>query len=196
VEGDAMTTNWKRCLSVGCIVAAGLPAFPQTAPDRTTTLQITIRIFDLVHISPRSLANAEKVAARIFQKAGLQTQWLHCPPSLNEARSNTYCEKPLGATDLDLSINTRSEGRRSGATRAWLGYAFPLAERNHASISYEHVQDLAKASLGRPSMAAILGHVMAHEIGHLLSSNTAVSLLTELAGHGSIHHNVTQAAGG
>jgi hypothetical protein len=172
-----MTTNRKKYLSASLILAAGLPAFPQTAPDRTTALKITIRIFDKVRISPSSLANAEMEASRIFQKAGLQTQWLHCLPSLTKAQIDTACDEPHSATDLDLRISTRSEARRSGAGRAWLGYAFPLRERNHASILYEHVRELAQDSQDRPSVAAILGHVMTHEIGHLLFRSTTHSLM-------------------
>jgi hypothetical protein len=161
-----MTTSWKTCLGSVLVLGAGLRAFPQAPFRPETTLQITVRIFDLVGVPSRTLAQAQQQASRILQQAGLQTAWLHCPLSLTEARTNTSCNEPWGPIDLDLRISTRTVARRSGVPDGALGSAFPFAERNHASMFYEHVEELAQG--GRASRAEILGHVMTHEIGHLL----------------------------
>ena len=160
-----MDASWQKRISAGFVLLAGLRAFPQTSSIRAET-PVRIRIFDLVGVPSGTLAQAERQAARIFHQAGLHTIWLHCPLSLTEAQTNTSCNEPWGPTDLDLRISTRTVARRSGIPDAALGSAFPFAERTHASMFYEHVQELAQN--GRRSRAAILGHVMAHEIGHLL----------------------------
>jgi hypothetical protein len=161
-----MGASWQKCLSSGFLLIAGLQAFPQRSSDRgDTTLRITIRVSDLVGI--QRLPAAEKVASRIFQQAGVRTRWLSCPLSLTATRTNNSCEEPWGPADFAFRINDRAEARKNGVPDA-VGYAFPFAGRSYASISYELVQQLAKASEGRASLAAILGHVMAHEIGHLV----------------------------
>jgi hypothetical protein len=152
-----MAARGKKCLTCGFLLLAGLEASPEKSSERgNATFLITIRVSDLVGI--HRLAAAEKVAAGIFKHAGIRTRWLSCPLS---------CEEPWGPADFAFRINYRAEARKNGVPDA-VGYAFPFGEWSYASISYELIQELAKAFSGRPSLAEILGHVMAHEIGHLV----------------------------
>ena len=93
---------------------------------------------------------AETLASQMFCRIRVRLQW-YGPP---------VC--PAGAADtIFVMIQTHTpEGKFPGA----LGVALPL-EGSHASVFYDRV---LPAGPGDSRVAALLAHVMAHEIAHLL----------------------------
>ena len=97
---------------------------------------------------------ATTLASRMFSAIGVTVKW-HEPP---------VC--PAGAEDpVFLTLQTRTpEAQLPGA----LGVALPL-EGSHAWVFYDRV---LRTSLGDAYVAALLAHVMAHEIAHVLQGTS------------------------
>ena len=95
--------------------------------------------------------------------------WLDCPTSLADAEKYPACEPPLGALGVDLRILPQAMAARVPSGRERLGFALPSTKAGRASaawVFFHRVEQLAESK--DASAAQILGHAVAHEIGHLL----------------------------
>jgi hypothetical protein len=152
-----------RLLSLLAWLASG--AFAQ--PD------LTVRVYDYMGVSDNTLSNAESVARRIFQRAGIEAEWVRCATEREAERWYPGCRKPKGAWDLILHVVPRAmEGGLVGPKA--MGFAAPVGEgetASHAWVFFHRVRQTAaqsQRSSRNVSQDTLLGHVMAHEIGHLL----------------------------
>ena len=114
-------------------------------------------------LPPELVTDAEKSATRVFDKAGVTAQWLNCPARGGEF-ADARCEVPPAPTDLVLHIVPSSQ-RSSDAV---FGVAFVTGSAGaYADIFFDRVQRVHDQDRN-VSIAALLGSVFAHEIGHLL----------------------------
>lgn len=132
-------------------------------------LRLTVRVYNHAHVTAAELTRAEDEAARILRRAGIEIAWMDCP--LSEAEVETYpaCKRPPGPTDLFLKIVPRSMAQRYGFSPTAMGFALLSSKGNGGSetfVFHHWVERLAE--LQQASRPTILGHAMAHEIGHLL----------------------------
>jgi hypothetical protein len=113
---------------------------------------------------PRALVTeAEKSATHVFDMAGVTVQWLDCPARGGEF-IDAACDAQPAPTDLMLHIVPDSE-RSSDAV---FGVAFVTGSAGaYADIFLDRVQRVREQTRNI-SVAALLGSVFAHEIGHLL----------------------------
>lgn len=139
-----------------------LPAVPPS---------ITVSVYNGVNLSSRVLSDAEDQAARIYQKAGISISWIHCTTSRRATLPDFACLEPLSATHLSLQIVPH--GRTSNDDV--LGAAFLSSEGTGAytDVFYDSAQRLERDS--HVGLARVLGHVIAHELGHLLLGSNAHS---------------------
>ena len=130
---------------------------------------VTVRIYDHAKLRPTTLRKAEKEAARIFRLAGIDTIWLHCPLTEEELAGNRVCERDFGKSSLVLRILPESKARVLARDPREFGIAH-LSERGgfatDASVFSHRAAELAETIIA--SKAVVLGHVLAHEMGHLL----------------------------
>ena len=94
--------------------------------------------------------------------------WMECSLSSEGNFTLPACEQPLGLSDLVLRLVPASPATRAQFGSGTLGIA-AQPERGtpaSASVFYDRVEQLAKG--GTASVPVILGHAVAHEIGHLL----------------------------
>ena len=157
-----MNWAWRGCLNLSFVI---IPAARSATADPETP-SITVRTYNLANAPAKDLVQASQVAEEIFKQAGIEVRWLSCAVSLEEARTNTACEEATGRHDLDVVVSTASITRPGMATDASLGFALPLARQSQAVVLWERSKKMA-ASSGVPARI-ILGHAMAHELGHLL----------------------------
>lgn len=129
---------------------------------------VTIRIYSDVHIAPQTQGQAEQEAARIFHQAAIEITWIDCEAATT-AR-DPRCHIAPDAKHLVIRIVAKA----SSAADFIFGMAF-LSETDGYGVysdvffgSLEKLHQESGASLGR-----ILGHVMAHEVGHLLLGSKA-----------------------
>ncbi len=128
----------------------------------------TILVYDYAELHPGTQEEAEQEASRIFRLAGIDTLWLHCALT-EEGVGDRACERDFGADSLIIRIMPEARTRILAPNVAEFGIAYQ-SERGgfgtDAAIYHHRVAELAEA--GVTSEAVLLGHVMAHEIGHLL----------------------------
>ena len=127
-----------------------------------TSGDITVRLFNWAHVDPEMLSAAEDEASRIFRGARVGITWLNCPPSTSRPDQAPICAQPCPWGQFVLRIVSDVP---PGFEKAWLGVAFNETGI-YASIFYNRVDEVAKEGVATHSQ--ILGHAMAHELGHLL----------------------------
>ena len=133
--------------------------------------RVTIRVYNNASIRTQLLAGAIEQASRIFLKAGLQTQWLECSIGVIGVERAPDCEAPFGPTHLALRIVPRSWANGD----ATFGIAFLYAEGKGVYCNVFHSSVEKLHTDWHVSIPPILGHVMAHEVGHLLLGTHAHS---------------------
>jgi len=158
-----------------CIPAQSLRPVPnevrkldggKTQRKITTTPTLTLRIYDFDQIPPSEIESAKQVASDIFRIAGLQTRWVDCP---FQSRCRTDIEGP----EFRLRIVPPTLGHEMASDDA-LGLATPCADDELACIVYIFNWRIhGLASSYHLSPGRLLGHVIAHEIGHQLLGSGA-----------------------
>jgi len=181
VEEDDM--NWNQSgiriensglgagLGLGFLLAIGSvgSARTQAASSVEPRLQIIARVYNYAVVSRGTLLGAERESSRIFREAGVEVAWLDCPTSYAQEEKYPACAAPLGAMAVDLRVVPASMTERFRSNGEEAGMALPSSRTGGASaawVFYQRVEDLAESQVATPSQ--ILGHAIAHEIGHLL----------------------------
>jgi len=140
------------------------------------SLQITARVYNYAAVSRETLLGAEKESSRIFREAGVEVAWLDCPTSHAEEEKYPACAAPMGAMAVDLRVVPAPMAERLRSNGEEAGMALPSARTGNASaawVFYQRVEELAESEVA--SSSQILGHAIAHEIGHLLLGPNAHS---------------------
>jgi hypothetical protein len=160
-----------RRLALVLIMAASgqVPAGQAVAatPGRTNP-QITLRVYDYA-VSRSVLSQAEAEATVILGYAGLNAVWFDCPRSAEEFENYPDCQRPTGPADFVVKILTKAETELFPKRHEASGQALDCPKNEggcSAYVFYSDVQELAMA--GDVPEFRLLGHVFAHEIGHLL----------------------------
>jgi hypothetical protein len=136
----------------------------------STAVSVTVDVFNDA-ATPRSVLEfAEQEASRIFMAAGLEITWVDCLARQQNVPSAS-CPPSRGPTHLNLRILPR--GKR--VTEDSFGVAFLAVDGTgtYIDVFYDAVEKLHHESNTSPGR--LLGHVMAHEIGHLLIGSHAHS---------------------
>ncbi len=137
-------------LALGSVLLWGSVA---TAQDRS--LEITVLVNDSAGVKPSVLRKAEREAGRLFDAAGIEIQWLNCAET-------DECRHILGPKEFVLHIVPGGQTRSDFV----FGEAF-LGEDGrgqYCDIFFDRLQQ----TQGDANLAALLGAVSAHELGHLL----------------------------
>jgi hypothetical protein len=141
-------------LTLGCLALAG-PAMRAYQP-----LRITMWVLNPARVPARTAAEAERTAADIFSKAGVEIGWVDCDAS-------DACRREPGRLELWLHILDKQPAILSGDA---LGYALlthaPGNAGSYAAVSWPPVRQLADSMEIGPG--PVLGAAIAHELGHLL----------------------------
>jgi hypothetical protein len=122
------------------------------------------------NVHRRVLASAEAYTDRILHRAGIEVRWTHCQ-SPGVYSPHDECGHPVTPDRLELKLIARCIGPLCGDS----GLGFSVLDGHtgkfpyRAYIFYDEVRSLA--TLARVKSDLLLGHVIAHEIGHLLSGS-------------------------
>jgi len=133
--------------------------------------QVTINVYNDAQVAAQVLTQAVQEATRIFRKIGVDTVWIECRSS--EAGPKPEWEPAAGATHLSLRIVAWS----SKLGDAVFGTAFlsPEGGGTYCDVFYHSVEKLHRD--WHVGLSRVLGHTMAHEVGHLLLGTNAHSHL-------------------
>ncbi len=144
-------------LTLGC-----LPLSRSKAPE--AGLKLAVRTYNYAAVPGHILMTAEEHAEEIFRRAGIELAWVDCPVSRVELGKFPACTQLMNdPRALTLKILPESMA---------VGYALPIINlgvtiQHHASLVFYHrVQRLSNDKC--LSARVVLGHIIAHELGHLL----------------------------
>jgi hypothetical protein len=110
------------------------------------------------------LLQVEAEASRVFQHAGLEIRWLNCPLPAAGPVDPAQCE----AADFPLHLQLRIAKHSLNLNEFTMGVSYLSADGTgcYADLFYDRAERLRETS--GASLASILGHAIAHELGHLL----------------------------
>jgi len=159
----------RRLLSAGLFItflntAAWAKNLPQESPS------VAISVFNDSAISSEILKQAEMVSSQVFEESGIHVDWVNCSPADEAPSGKVACRQAI-PQHLQLRIVRRSLNLKDSI----LGISYLLSDGTgcQADIFYEGIEKLRHETSVDP--AIILGHVAAHEIGHLLLGSNSHS---------------------
>jgi hypothetical protein len=172
------TLRW----SLGLILTVGFTGVGQTvtAGSPETSLTLTIHVYNYAAVDDKTLAQAEQVAIGIFRKAGVEILWIS-----ENNQSGSVDHGLITLSHIQLNILPSPMAAVLNLPDKVMGVA-PGTERNRQVIYvfYNRVEALSQklatsrreASRNRfasfpiypVATPQILGHAIAHELGHVL----------------------------
>ena len=166
VTGLAMAVELAGLQHSGAVAAGGpRPAF-------------TIHLRNYAEVPSGTLAEAERVATAIFQKAGIEARWTEIDVSEGQVRRTRIQGQPMGLSDIQVNVFPDAAPIPEGVADSVMGVA-PGTGTDRTLVDVFHGR--VRALFGRLSSeylkedlnwhvseAQLFGHVIAHEIGHLL----------------------------
>jgi hypothetical protein len=128
-----------------------------------------VNFFDDASVPKSVLDTAKREAARIFKTAHIEILWIDC--STTAVLPNSSCRKLNTATHLNVRIVPTGKGENEDV----FGIAFLGGDGigTYTDVFYQSVKKLCPQARINPGI--LLGHVMAHELGHLLLGSRAHS---------------------
>jgi hypothetical protein len=142
--------------------------------DTVAIPRITVVVCDKARVSPDELSIGLNEASRIMRSAGVDVRWIHSVdmtklPATFNLSSLEGCELPQ--IDHDFMIVIAAETPR-GRNPDVMGHANSTGNYPRAYVLYRRVRAFVDNHGNRNSAITdegnILGHVIAHELGHLL----------------------------
>jgi hypothetical protein len=137
------------------VLAAGEPG---------AVIQLRVSVFNSSPISSSTIERAEGEAGHVLRDAGIEAIWLNCPQEISQEASRGRCSEASFPSHLHLRVLRVSHGLKVST----VGISFSAEDGRgcYADLFYEPIQQLeAETHVSKP---VILGHAMAHELGHLL----------------------------
>lgn len=129
---------------------------------------LTIRVYDYAGTKPGLMKHAREQTAEILERAGVYARWEQCPISEEAPKLDNTCTQEAAVHVLQLRIHPREMSTKASKRRVELGYALPLSKGFGVicGVYVDRTFDLAESLGLQPHV--VLGHAIAHEIGHLL----------------------------
>jgi len=124
---------------------------------------MSVHVYNMAQAPSSTVDRAKKEAGRILAEAGLRLDWVDCPLTSSDMDRVPECRQ-LRPTNLTLRIIPQAA---ASLKKEMIGFALPdPGGAIHATVFYGRAEEFAEAF--SVSTALVLGHAIAHEIGHLL----------------------------
>ena len=138
-----------------------------------------VLVYNDAQVSPEILTGAEQRAAEIFSRASFDVNWVNCT-HLDSDRDASGCNVVEGPGHLELRIISHVANSTSDAA---FGVAFLGQDGTgrYSDVFWNRAQELHANS--NVDIAAVLGSVMAHEMGHLLLGSNAHAISGIMRAH-------------
>jgi len=168
------------CLNVGVLLSALICPAGEAAVSEKLGFTITIHVYNYAAVSEKSVARAKEEAERIFRCAGLTALWVEHPVEDGDQGRPGGPTAPWDGTHFVLRLLTQS---REGLAKYALGEALSF---RIANIFMNRVTEHLR--VGELSAGQVLGHAIAHEIGHHLLGDNSHGLRGIMVGNWSKQH--------
>lgn len=173
-----MTKLFRNAFSVALSMGLTLPLVAKTkvAPASGPMPTINVRIYNYAEVAGGVLAKARSESERIFRRAGIETRWLACAVPGSDVETKPPCKAKPGATDIQVRILPKKMAQGLMKHHSEFGLAFTAPGDgfgSNASIFYHRVEELSERR--HTSKSLLLGHLIAHEVGHLLLGSNSHS---------------------
>jgi hypothetical protein len=139
---------------------------------------LIIRIYDSVGLTSDRLATARHAVSAVLKPGGIDITWRDCRRPRPDAAGSS-CNGPLEPTEVIVRV----VNARSTQADDRLGYSSVDVQHHDDCLATVFADRIdAMASRTQSDSGSLLGHVMAHEIGHLLmgtSTHSPIGLMRE-----------------
>jgi hypothetical protein len=155
----------------GLLTALSLPCYAQASErvEDEPTAQVRIRVYNYGQVSGQVLSNAMKHTSRVLLQAGVELNWFYCLAPQEQRPSP--CDNPPEVNDIVMKVARRKMIRRGAVETnvcALAALLNPESGRGYAVLVYDTAAQIAETE--KLPTGLVLGHVAAHEIGHVLLS--------------------------
>jgi hypothetical protein len=149
----------RNALMILGLAVTSTPAFSRTPVDNP---HLAVRLYDYVNVPAGEWNDIRTNAERVLRQAGVDVEFFECYRDRTES-SIPACQGYLRPGELMLRIvpAKTEESRRKPAYAA-------MTPEGGAMLTICINPDATAADSGVLSYGALLGHTVAHEIGHLL----------------------------
>ena len=161
--------NFSERIAVSTVIFFGIVGSEYVVAQTSNGVPVlNVVVFSYSQASPVVVSGAEREASRIFSQSGIYLVWTNCSEA-HTADSPSLCYKESAPGEIHM----RLIARRLNDVFPDAVFGLAIAPKL-ASVYFEPAAQLTKV-LGGPELnhPAILGCLMAHEIGHLLLGQNA-----------------------
>ena len=135
------------------------------AANAQTTFSLTVMVYNYSNLSSSKLADAEAIASRSYDAAGVTVNWLGCSTVQEDTERFRACDRAVDAGSPYIRVETEGMAEGSPSLRK-IDDALGTAAGLGGIIVYTRVRDIARQ--WHCPEEVILGRAMAHELGHIL----------------------------
>ncbi len=142
---------------------------------------LMVWVYNYANISTKALGQAEEDLGRILQRAGVRIEWVDCPSTEEEAKTNSNCQERMSPLTLGLILRSKyadQTNRNKGANPYGSAELLASGHDSHYIYLYSEIISDPFFRHGLPEYQ-LLSLVAAHELGHILlrtsvHSNTGI----------------------
>jgi hypothetical protein len=130
--------------------------------------QITIRVRNYARVDSGVLLTAKTTSSRILREAGAETVWVLCFDG-NTGSNDVACTNLPGPMDLTFNVLPFSAPQASRLRGDEFGYATEDGAQGFGCVAWIFYDPIKSFAVEKElSLTQLLGHVLAHELGHIL----------------------------
>ena len=155
-------------LALACLGMAA-PFFAQS----NSGVVLPVLVYNYAKVPPDALRNAQRHVGRIFLETGVAFEWHECRVNISAPQKDPYCARGLRPADLVLKILPQSRARAFSVGKDVAGLVPPGEMVSDAYVFYDRLRDIARRESA--DVAVLLGSIIAHEFGHLLTGSAGHS---------------------
>lgn len=126
--------------------------------------QVNILVYDYASLPDSVLVRSRRVVERILRKTAIDLSWIQCRPTQRVETCDAALKR--GAVIVKILPKSKQGRLRRGADK--FGAALPARSGISNSTAYVFYEAIARLGSSRISTGRLLGHVITHEVGHLL----------------------------